>query len=62
MLSVAELFRIGVPGDWVVDWVQAGWVVQRLIKRTPLGTLFFFILIAYKKVYSFFEEEGLDST
>lgn len=38
MLSVAELFRIGVPGDWVVDWDQAGWVVQRLIKRILLGS------------------------
>lgn len=38
MLSVVELFQIGVPGDWVVDWDQAGWVVQILIKKILLGS------------------------
>lgn len=38
MLSVVELFRIGVPEDWVVGWDQAGWVVQMLTKRILLGT------------------------
>jgi hypothetical protein len=38
MLSVVELFQIGVPGDWVVDWDQAGWVVQILTKRILLGS------------------------
>jgi hypothetical protein len=41
MLSVVELFQIGVPGDWVVDWDQAGWVVQILTKRILLGTFIF---------------------
>jgi len=38
MLSVVEQFQIGVPGDWVVDWDQAGWVVQILIKKILLGS------------------------
>jgi len=41
MLSVVELFQIGVPGDWVVGWDQAGWVVLMLTKRIPLGTSVF---------------------
>lgn len=38
MLSEAELFQIGVLGDWVVGWDQAGWVVLILTKRIPLGS------------------------
>jgi len=38
MLSVVEQFQIGVPGDWVVDWDQAGWVVRILTKRILLGS------------------------
>jgi hypothetical protein len=39
MWSVAELFQIGGPGDWVVDLDQAGLVVEMPTRRIPRGTI-----------------------